>query len=239
MVSFGFYNKPTEVSIEEYEILFSIGFEDDGAISHNYVPQNDYFMFLGRKVGTEQSIRTEKQILNACKLLQVDSVRITPKNSILRLRLRANIAVRKGDKVFYFQTKAGEIAATEYVDRYRGKKARIYYRSDDQKYKPSGIADSYLIPGVMYLNTDYGDDTLALLLSELSTWLGCPVQEKYRTLIAFLRDKANKKYITSQTLESIFGRNVMKTVSDLSVFYYIDTEGGYVRLNPQKQPNYR
>lgn len=242
MVSFGFYHKPTVISLEEYNILSSIGLEDDGSISHNYVPQNDYFMFLGRKVGTEQGERAEKQILNACKLLQVDKVLRTPKNSILRLRLRANIIVKKGDKVFYFQTKAGEVAATEYVDKYIGRRAGIYFRNDSKGDKPDGIEDSYLAPGVMYLNTTYGDDTLALFLSELSTWLNCPVQKKYQTLIAFLRTKATKKHVTSQVLESIFGRDVMQTVSGLKVFYPIEMEGGYVRLKStetQRQPNYR
>ncbi len=242
MVSFGFYHKPTVISLEEYTILSSIGLEDDGSISHNYVPQNDYFMFLGRKVGTEQGTRTEKQILNACKLLQVDKVLRTPKNSILRLRLRANIVVKKEDKVFYFQTKAGEVAATEYVDKYVGRKAGIYFRNDSKKHKPDGIEDFYLAPGVMYLNTTYGDETLALFLSELSTWLNCPVQKKYQTLIAFLRTKATKKHVTSQVLESIFGRDAMETVSGLSVFYPIEMESGYIRLKSteiQRQPNYR
>lgn len=232
MVSFGFYHKPTVISLEEYNILSSIGLEDDGSISHNYVPNNDYFMFLGRKVGTEQGIRTEKQILNACKLLQVDKDKVlrTPKNSILRLRLRANIVIKKGDEVFYFQTKAGEVAANEYVVKYVGRKAGIYFRNDNKEDKPDGIEDSYLAPGVIYLNTTYGDDTLALFLSELSTWLNCPVQKKYPTLIAFLRTKATKKHVTSQVLESIFGRDAMETVSGLSVFYPIEMESGYVRL---------
>lgn len=239
MVSFGFYHKPTCISSEEYNVLSTIGLEEDGSISHKYIPQNDYFMFLGRKVGTEQGLRAEKQILNACKLLQVDKVLRTPKNSILRLRLRANIVVMKEDRVFYFQTKSGEVAATEYADSCEGRNVGIYFRKDCKESKPEGIEDSYPAPGVVYLNTTYGEDTLALFLSELSTWLNCPVKKKYQILMTYLQDKAAKKHITSQTLEAIFGREVMKTVSELNVFYPIDMEGGYVRLKTERQANYR
>lgn len=235
MVSFGFYHKPTFISLKEFEILSSIGLEEDGSISHNYTPQDDYFMFLGRRVGTEQGERTEKQILNACRLLQVDKVLKTPKNSILRLRLRANIVVKKGEKVFYFQTKAGEVAAEDYVDRCVGRKVGIYFPRDSRENKPQGIEDSYLAPGVAYLNTTYGGDTLALFLSELSTWLDCPVKKKYQILLTFLRAKATKKHITSQALETIFGRNAMQTVSELNVFYPIEMESGYVRLSTQRE----
>jgi len=241
MVSFGFYHKPTVISQEEFRILSSIGLEEDGAISNNYVPQDDYFMFLGREVGTKQGLRTEKQILNACRLLQVDKVLRTPKNSILRLRLRANLVVQIGDSVVYFQTKAGEVAANEYVNNCVGRKVGIYHRRDNKEDKPEGIEDCYLAPGVIYLNTTYGEDTLALFLSELSTWLKCPVKKEYRELLAYLRTKATKKHITSQALESIFGRKVMERVSTLNVFYPIEMGGGYVRLNSetQMQPNYR
>lgn len=248
MVSFGFSGTPNIISLKEYQSLSRFGFNQVGDVSEIF--HNEHYVFLphGKEDKTKNS---EKKVTNICKFLEVDSVVEPGINSILNIKLKADIVIISADKVLYFQAKSSLDGLNKYLTKYSGKQLNPLhnkldkYRSKnnlkEQIQKIPNAKESYPAPGVVYLNTKYGDSSLPMFLKEFSEWIGIPVREDYQTLLDVIRNSA--KPLSIRVLQKISrNSNVMRSVTHWSSIHPIRIVQGdcvYYVKQKERQPNYR
>lgn len=248
MVSFGFAGTPNVISLKEYQSLSRFGFNPVGDISEIF--HNKHYVFLPH--GKENRTRnSEKKVTNICKFLKVDSIVEPGQNSILNITLKADVVIISGDKVFYFQAKSSVEGVNKYLTKYSGKELSPLhnkvdkYRSkknlDEQIQEIPNAKERYPAPGVVYLNTKYGDSSLPTFLKEFSQWLDLPIREDYQKLLGVIRN--SPKPLSIRVLQKVFhDNNVMRSVTHLSSIHPISVVQGdcvyYVRQK-ERQPNYR
>lgn len=248
MVSFGFTGTPNIISLEEYQGLSRFGFNSVGDISEEF--HNNHYVFLPGVYGSYLP-GNEKRVTNICKFLKVDSVVEPGQNSILNITLKADVVLIYGDKVVYFQAKSSIDGANKYAEKYLGRSLNPLFNKLDAFRSPKDLSEqvqkipnakeSYLAPGVVYLNTKYGDSTLPIFLKEFSEWIDIPVREDYQKLLGVIQK--SPKPLSIRVLQKIFhDSNVMRSVTHLSSIYPINIVQGdcvnYVRKT-ERQANYR
>lgn len=248
MARFGFAGTPNVISLKEYQSLSRFGFNPVGDISEVF--HNDHYVFLPH--GKENRTRnSEKKVTNICKFLKVDSIVEPGQNSILNITLKADVVIICGEKVFYFQAKSSVEGVNKYLTKYSGKELsplhnkQDKYRSkknlDEQIQEIPNVKESYPAPGVVYLNTKYGDSTLPMFLKEFSEWIGLPVREDYQWLLSVLQKSAIP--LSIQVLRKMtHNSNVMGLITHLSSIHPISVVQGdcvYYARQKERQPNYR
>jgi hypothetical protein len=235
MVSFGFTGTPNVIGLEEYQSLSRFGFDSVGDISEKF--QNDYYVFLPSGYGGHLP-NNEKKVTNICRFLEVDSVVEPGQNSILNINLKADVVLICGDKVVYFQAKSSMVGASKYIEKYANWQLNPFFsRSSDNILEEQfrHIKESYLAPGVVYLDTKHGASTLPTFLKEFSEWIGIPVRDGYQKLLGVIQK--SPKPISIRVLQKIFhDSNVMKSVTHLSSIHPISiVQGDCVHYIRQRQ----
>lgn len=248
MVSFGFTGTPNVISLKEYQSLSRFGFNPLGDISEIF--HNVHYVLLadGKEDRTKNS---EKKVTNICKFLKVNSIVEPGQNSVLNIALKADVILISAEKVIYFQAKSSVEGVNKYLAKYSGKElSPLYNKLDEYRSKKNlgeqirhipKAKESYPAPGVVYLNTKYGDSTLPMFLKEFSEWIGLPVREDYQKLLGVIQK--SPKPLSIRVLQKVFhDNNVMRSVTHLSSIHPISVVQGdcvyYVRQK-EREPNYR
>ena len=245
MASFGFSGTPNVISLKEYQSLSRFGFNSVGDISEVF--HNVHYIFLAD--GKEDRTRnSEKKVTNICKFLEVKSVVEPGQNSVLNIALKADVVVISADKVVYFQAKSSLEGVNKYLAKYSGKELSPLYNKLDEYRSKKNLGEQirhipkakerYYAPGVVYLNTKYGNSTLPMFLKEFSDWIGIPVREDYQKLLGIMQK--SPKPLSMRVLQKIFhDSNVMRSVTHLSSIYPISVVQGdcvcYVRQKERSE----
>ena len=230
MVSFGFLGTPTTVSFKEYQILSGFGFNPVGDISNNF--HNEHYVFLP-SVYKRNTRNSEKKITNICRFLDADAIVESGVNSVLNIKLKADIVILHGKLATYFQAKSSPEGLQSYETKYFGKQLKPFSSTCPQYKGRTNLQESYGAPGGVYLNTQYGDSSLPKFLREFSEWAGLSIKEDYNKLLQVLL-KA-KQPISSKVLQKVFHDSyVMERVTQWGSIYPINVSEGYVQLKRQK-----
>lgn len=234
MVSFGFLGTPTTISIEEYQVLASFGFNSLGEISDNY--HNEHYVFLPSVYGSSIP-NSEKKVTNVCRFLEVDAIVEPGINSVLNITLKADVVILHGAMATYFQAKSSIEGLQIYESRYFGRKLNPFYKKGEkyQEFKDrSMLQQTYDAPGAIYLNTKYGDSSLPKFLREFSEWINLPVKEDYNKILQVLL-RATKP-LSAKVLQKVFHDSyVMERVTHWGSIYPINVKDGYVQLRQSRQ----
>lgn len=238
-VSFGFFGSPLILDIEEYETLANLSVIEGGKIVRGFTAEEeDEVYFLGRSSNTP-TLSTEKKVFNVCKFLNADRVISTRLNSILNLHLKIDVVVIYQEKALCFQAKSSKDGAKKHQKVYEGKNLNPYHRGqlDCRKTLPK-VADSYVAPGVAYLDVTKGNESLFSFLMAISKWLEIKPQEEYLDILKTLWRFS--KPVEISTLESIVkSREVSLRLAELKGICPISLNKGYVYLNGKRPEKVR
>lgn len=230
MASFGFLGTPKTISIKEYRILSRFGFNMVGDISDNFHNQHYVFDLSGYEARTFNS---EKRIVNICRFLDAKTVVESGINSLLNVKLKADVIILNGDKATYFQAKSSTEGLETYRTKYFGRQLYPFSSTCPQYKGRANLDETYEAPGAVYLNTKYGDFSLSEFLREFSDWIGFSIKEDYNKLLQFLL-KA-KQPVSSKVLTKLFhDSHVMERVTQIGSIYPINVKEGYVQLRRQR-----
>lgn len=230
MASFEFLGTPKTISLKEYQILSGFGFNLVGDISDNF--HNEHYVFLP-SVYKRDSYNSEKKITNICRFLDVDAIVESGVNSVLNIKLKADIVILHGDSATYFQAKSSTEGLQRYETKYFGKQLKPFSLTCPQYKGRANLQESYEAPGGVYLNTQYGESSLPKFLREFSEWVGFSIKGDYDKLLQVLL-KA-KQPISSRVLQKVFHDSyVMERVTQWGSIYPINVSEGYVQLRRQR-----
>lgn len=230
MVSFGFLGTPKTISLKEYQILSRFGFNLVGDISDNFHNEHYVFDLRGSDVRT---FKSEKKIVNVCRFLDAESVVESGVNSVLNIKLKADVVILHGDLATYFQAKSSTEGLQSYETKYFGKQLKPFSLACPQYKGRANLQESYEAPGAVYLNTQYGESSLPKFLREFSEWVGFSIKEDYDKLLQVLL-KA-KQPISSKVLQKVFHDSyIMERVTQWGSIYPINVSEGYVQLKRQR-----
>ena len=234
-VSYGFIGLPLILDLEEYETLASLSVIEGGKIIRGFVAgEEDEAYFLGNFSNTP-TFSTEKKVVNVCRFLNADKVISTRLNSILNLNLKVDVVVIYQGKALCFQAKTSISGARQHEDKWLGKKLNPYHkRPQDCKEVLPKVAESYISPGVVYLDVSYGNKSLFSFLIEMSKWLGIEVQEDYIKILKYLWSMSKPIHMT--TLERAFkSKSISSEISKLGGICPIVVDRGFVYLNGKRK----
>lgn len=230
MVSYGFLGTPLTIPIKEYKILAKFGFNLVGDISDNF--HNVHYVFLP-SVYKKNTLNSEKKVTNICKFLEVDAIVESGVNSILNTRLKADVVILHGEFATYFQAKSSLEGLQSYQAKYLNKQLHPFSKNCPQHKGRVNLQNTYDAPGVVYLNTKYGESSLPKFLEEFSKWVNLPVKADYDKLLQILL--RTEKPLSLKVLQKVLhDADVMERVSHWGSIYPINIAGGYVQLKKQR-----
>lgn len=233
MVSFGFIGKPSTISLQDFKVLESLGFNEKGELTTEFHNEFYVFMYLrGNEYGTISNT-SEKKVSNVCRFLKINSVIEPGLNSLLNIVLKADIALVHNKCVTFFQVKSSLEGMKKYQEKYLGKhfSASGFKRSSFNNLP--NLAENYLAPGCIYLNTK-GEETLPTFLAALSEWVEIPINEEYNNILKVLANATTPYPV--KTLERIFNdKEIMVKVDQCRSIHPITVTNGYVQLRKSKQ----
>lgn len=234
-VSYGFIGSPLILDLEEYETLCNLSVIEGGKIIKGFVAgEEDEVYFLGSFSSGRPSLNTERKVFNVCKFLNAERVVNTRLNSILNLHLKIDVVVIYQGKALCFQAKSSRSGAKDHQKKYGGKNLNPYYKAqlDSRNLLPK-VADSYIAPGVTYLDVTKGNESLFSFLMAISKWLEIKPQEEYLDILKTLWRFS--KPVEISTLESIVkSKKVSLRLAELKGICPISLNEGYVYLNGKR-----
>lgn len=233
-VSFGFFGTPLVLDIEEYETLSNLGVIEGGKIVRGFSTDEKDDVYFLASLSNHPNLNTEKKVFNVCKFLNAEKVISTQVHSILNLNLKVDVVVIYQGKALCFQAKSSLSGARRHEESWLGKNLDPYYRGqlDSRKTLPK-VAESYVAPGVAYLDVTRGNESLFSFLIAMSKWLNIEVQEEYIKILKFLW--STSKPLAMVTLERAFkSKGISSKISELGGICPIIQRNGYVYLNGKR-----
>jgi len=235
-VSYGFIGSPLILDLEEYEVLASLSVIEGGKIIRGFTAGEEDEVYFLLSDNNHPTLTTEKKVWNICRFLNADRVINTKLNSIFNLYLKVDVVIIYKEKALCFQTKSSLFRARQYEDKWLGKDLDPYGigRSEYEREKLPKVADSYVAPGVVYLDVTKGNKSLFSFLMEMSKWLGIEIQEDYIKILKYLWSMSKPIHMT--TLERAFkSKSISSEISKLGGICPIVVDRGFVYLNGKRK----